>query len=259
VDTVAIDWSGARDPRQTLWFGIAREGQLVGLSSGLTRESVIELIVEMAQVRTDPLVVGLDFAFSLPEWFLRERQLASARHLWELVDRDGEDWLDQCQPPFWGRPGRRRPELEEHYRQTDLRFARVGGTGIKSPFQIGGAGTVGTSSLRGMPVLARLQDAGFAIWPFDDPRVPIVVEIYPRALTGAVVKSDRHEREQYLRRRSGFDANPHLLEVAAGSQDSFDAAVSAIVMSEHAHELAHLPRIDDRITRLEGEIWAPSP
>ena len=49
------------------------------------------------------------------------------------------------------------------------RAARVRGIAPKSVFQIGGAGSVGTASLRGMPVLQRLREAGFAVWPFDRP------------------------------------------------------------------------------------------
>ena len=35
----------------------------------------------------------------------------------------------------------------------------------KSTFQIGGAGAVGTGSLRGMPHLLTLREAGCAVWP----------------------------------------------------------------------------------------------
>ena len=55
-------------------------------------------------------------------------------------------------------------------------------------FQIGGAGAVGTGSIRGMPHLLTLADSGFTIWPFVSGGLPTVVEIYPRALTGPVNK-----------------------------------------------------------------------
>jgi len=49
-----------------------------------------------------------------------------------------------------------------------------------------------------MPLLARLHQAGFSIWPVDSPGWPRVVEIYPRVLTGRVNKSDRSTRSRYV-------------------------------------------------------------
>ena len=86
----------------------ARAGRLVRVEGGRDRDELIEHLVEYARARPE-LVVGFDFAFSLPAWFLRERGLASAFELWGLVAREGERWLAECSPPFWGRPGRRRP------------------------------------------------------------------------------------------------------------------------------------------------------
>src|ERR1035438_6219537 len=47
--------------------------------------------------------------------------------------------------------------------------AKVKGIAPKSPFQIGGAGAVGTGTLRGIPELERLHEAGFRVWPFEEP------------------------------------------------------------------------------------------
>jgi hypothetical protein len=118
-----------------------------------------EHLIEDAR-RDGQVVVGLDFAFSLPAWFLDQRGLSNAPELWELVEQEGEQWLLECTPPFWGRPGVTRPVLLGHFRQTELDVPAVRGTRPKSVFQIGWAGAVGTGSLRGMPVLRRLRDAG---------------------------------------------------------------------------------------------------
>src|SRR5207249_2347049 len=103
----------------------------------------------------------------------------------------------------------------------------------KSVFQIAGAGAVGTGSLRGMPALLDLRAAGFAIWPFDPPRLPMAVEIYPRWLTGRVNKSSPIARALYLATRFG-EENRALLRTAASSEDAFDAAVSALRMARAA-------------------------
>ena len=114
---------------------------------------------------------------------------------------------------------------------------------------------VGTGSLRGMPTLHRLNEAGFAVWPFTPPSRATVIEIYPRALTGAVNKSEGPARNQYLRTNYPTLA-PQFLAAAGASEDAFDALVSALVMWERRDELAALPE-GDAAARIEGSIWRP--
>jgi len=256
VSVVAIDWSGrATGERRHLWTAEAHDGELVRLVAGRTRAQVIDELVARAD-EAPGVVVGFDFSFSLPEWFLRDRGHADARALWGAAATDGESWLRDCEPPFWGRPGRPRPGLPAHFRRTEADIAAVGGIRPKSSFQIGGAGSVGTGSVRGFPALARLQDAGFAIWPFDAPaRPPVAVEIWPRALTGPVVKSSATARAAYL--DDHLPDLPSALRYAAGDrEDAFDAAVSAVVMSRHEPALRALPALD-AAARYEGWVWDP--
>ena len=255
---VAVDWSGAVDgAEKKIWLAevdpVSRE--VVRLEAGRNREALVRHLVAEAS-RESRIVVGLDFAFSLPSWFLESRGLAAARGLWGLAREESERWLAECSAPFWGRPGVRRPELPSHLRRADAEVPAVGGIRPKSAFQVGGAGAVGTGSLRGMPILATLREAGFAIWPFDDVRLPLVVEIYPRALTGPVVKTSPDARRRYLdERHPGLSAD--IRELAAGSDDAFDALVSALVMAEHADEFTDLAASRDPERRREGQIWRP--
>jgi hypothetical protein len=254
---MAIDWSGAvSGAERTIWLAEAADGEITRLECGRGRAAIAEFLVAEA-IRTPDLVVGLDFAFSFPAWFLEERGLPYAPALWDLVAREGESWLAGCEPPFWGRPGRKKPVLPDDLRRTDRDAPAIGGIRPKSVFQIGGAGAVGTGSLRGMPVLKRLRDAGFAMWPFDAPGRPLVIEIYPRLLTGAVNKRDSLARLAYLAEH--FPAlSGEMLESAASCEDAFDAAVSALVMDASREELAILAELDDLQTRREGQIWAPA-
>jgi len=101
-----------------------------------------------------------------------------------------------------------------------------------------------------------LSDADFSIWPFDPVRLPAVVEIYPRLLTGEVVKSRPEARDVYL--RGNYPGLSHAAKVeAASSEDAFDAAVSALVMWEHREELLDLKQAADQTVLREGWIWAP--
>lgn len=257
---IAIDWSGARKgAEKRIWLAEAVHGRLVRLENGRSREQVAEHLI--AEAKGDPqLVVGFDFAFSLPAWFLDERDLQNAPELWVLANHEAEGWLARCEPPFWGRPGRRRPVLDsecDHHRITERKVQYATCFRPKSVFQIGGAGAVGTGSLRGMPILHRLTAAGFSVWPFDPPDWPRIVEIYPRVLTGAVNKSSASERVSYLATHHAT-LDDGLREHAASSEDAFDAAVSALVMDEHSEELSALSDMTNREIKLEGLIWHPS-
>ncbi len=145
-----------------------------------------------------------------------------------------------------------------------LQIAKIAGIAPKSVFQIGGAGAVGTASLRGMPGLLMLREAGFRVWPFDKPSLkkPMVVEIYTRLMTGAVTKSSEVARTAYLakkRRESALYAglSRGVLAKARGSEDAFDALVTALVMTEHRKEFARLRKTEDEVFRMEGQTWVP--
>jgi hypothetical protein len=82
--------------------------------------------------------------------------------------------------------------------------------------------------------------------------LPLVVEIFPRVLTGPVRKNSPSERERYL---GTVPMRPDLGRLAAASEDAFDAAVSAVVMAARIDELRVLP--DAPGYELEGKIWQP--
>jgi hypothetical protein len=226
VRILAVDWSGNASraaARRCIWVAEVRGGRLSRLEDGRDREETTQFLLAEAG-RGPDLVVGLDFAFSVPEWFARARGASTGREVWELVAREGESWLRDPQPPFWRtrKPPMAGPEL----RQTELDVTAPG-IHPKSVFQLGGAGHVGTGSLRGMPHLLRLAER-FAIWPFDPPRLPLVVEIYPRLFRPSPEAPNEHAR---------------------------DAAASAAAMSGWNGNWQRL-RWDDRY-HLEGRIWTP--
>ncbi len=298
---VGIDWSGRVDAagqRRHIWAGVwtedARGNVSVRLEAGRTREEIAAWLIELAQ-ETPRMVVGFDFCFSFPAWFVRdEHGVASAPEFWERVVREGhgERWLARGAEDrrFWGKAGvghrgARPAEFSgEHVhrmlRATDIdckivaqipeaeRQARVKGITPKSVFQIGGAGSVGTASLRGFPLLLRLREAGFRVWPFDAPKLvgemacPLVVEMYTRLNTGAVRKSNAEARAAYLlKKRREYAAYAALsrgvLQRARASEDAFDALVSTMVMAERRKGFVRLPKPRDPLHGIEGWTWAP--
>jgi len=290
---IGIDWSGRIDAagqRRHIFAGIwtrVNHGQTtVQLENGRTRDEIADWLIELAQ-ETPRMVVGFDFCFSYPAWFVRdEHKSPNAPAFWQRVVSEGhaERWLTRggTDSRFWGKPHKRPAEfsgdnLHRMLRATDIdhkiiahipeaeRQARVKGITPKSVFQIGGSGSVGTASLRGFPTLLRLHEAGFRIWPFDKPRLnksPLVVEMYTRLNTGAVHKSNPSARAAYLLRKRREDPayaalSRSVLAKARAGEDAFDALISTMVMAERRATFATLPKPRDPLHMIEGWTWSP--
>ncbi|AXC13385.1 putative molybdopterin biosynthesis related methylmutase domain / Molybdopterin biosynthesis protein MoeA [Acidisarcina polymorpha] len=262
---IVVDWSGDRtisNQRKKIWIADWSENN-VSLTSGRTRDETAEYLVAAA-VDTPNLIAGLDFAFSFPAWFVRMQGCERAEEFWALVaNGKGEEWLSQANAFCWGRKGSRRPDHHrapawQGFRQTDRKFnGQLNGIQPKSPFQIGGAGAVGTGSLRGIPILRELRRAGFSIWPFTATGFPVALEIYPRLFTGPGNKSSEAFRIAHLRRPEYTFLPEDVLAHARGSEDAFDALCSVLGMREHARDFASLHQATDPVRLLEGEIWTP--
>jgi len=279
----------AAGQRRHIWAGVWTAGKPVRLEAGRTRAEIAEWLIELAK-ETPRMVVGFDFCFSFPAWFVRdEHGAASAPEFWRRVVEDGhaERWLAAGAKDrrFWGKPHKRPEEfsgemLHRMLRATDIdcklaafipeaeRRERVKGITPKSVFQIGGAGSVGTASLRGFAVLLRLREAAFRVWPFDRPQLvgkrprPLVVEMYTRLNTGAVKTSNAAARAAYLLRKRREDAayaalSRTVLQRARAGEDAFDALVSTMVMAERRETFAVLPKPRDPLHGIEGWTWAP--
>jgi hypothetical protein len=284
---VAVDWSGDNSlagQKRKIWAGVWTRGTAVTLENGRSREELVVWLVHMAR-ETPRMVVGVDFCFSYPAWFLRELGMRTAPKFWKLVaNGHGERWLSLgCDDSrFWGRRGPARDgktpaefcgeARHRMFRRADVMCkikgeilsrddaAKVKGIAPKSPFQIGGAGAVGTGTLRGIPILRKLRREGFAVWPFDVPKLPMIVEIYPRLLTGEVKKSRAEDRAKYLAdlkkaNRSYRKLNDDILDKARGSEDAFDALVSVMVMASKRDDFLTLRQAEDAISMLEGAVW----
>jgi hypothetical protein len=292
---VAVDWSGRVDvagQRRHIWSGVWSAGK-VTLEAGRTREELVEWLIAMSR-ETPRMVVSLDCCFSFPAWFLKEHGCGTVFEFWKKVaDGQGERWLArECEEVerdvrFWGAPHKRPeefcgPNLHRMLRLTDVdnkvtpkmvgedpeRAAKVKGITPKSPFQIGGSGSVGTGSLRAMPFLLRMREAGFRVWPYESARLnvtrprPLLVEMYTRLMTGAVAKSNEGARRRYLAAKKKSDGvyaglSRGVIAKAQGSEDAFDALVSCLEMVRWREGFAELKATKDEVLRLEGITWRP--
>jgi hypothetical protein len=261
---IAIDWSGRRDlnsQRSAIWLAEASPRGLVRLESGRTRDEIVEHLV--AEAERDPdLVVGLDFAFSLPAWYLRRKRLDALGLRRRLADEALTPrmkglglalWVTDPDLPFWTQAGGSAfLPVDRQFRRTELEL-RTLGLRPKSVFQLVGAGQVGRGSLFGMQALGRLTGSGFHVWPFDHARRPHLVEIYPRALARNVTRSRPTEMREHLEEAG---ARADFVDRAASNEHAFDAAVSALVMAARLDELRELPPATGY--ELEGKIWLPT-
>ena len=296
---VAIDWSGRLDAagqRRHIWAGVwtaaANKGNFT-LEAGRTREEWIKWLIDTAR-ETPRMVVSIDCCFSFPAWFLAEHGCTTVFDFWRHVaSGHGERWLAREREDvahderFWGKPHKRPAQfcgegLPKSMRITDMdnkitprllegdpeRAAKIKGITPKSPFQIGGSGSVGTGSLRAMPFLLALWQAGFRVWPFESSALtakkpqPLLVEMYTRLLTGAVAKSNEAARRAYLATKRKSDATyakltRSALTKAYASEDAFDALVCAVEMVRHKEEFALLTATKDDVLKLEGITWRP--
>lgn len=293
---VAVDWSGDKGPgqRKKIWAGLwTAATERVTLESGRTREELCAWLIALAR-ETPRMVVSVDCCFSFPAWFLAEHGCGTVFEFWQRVaEGQGERWLaGECEEVarderFWGKPHKRPAQfcgegLRRSMRETDVenkiapreeggdreRAAKMFGITPKSPFQIGGSGSVGTGSLRAMPFLLRLRKAGFRVWPFDSAELegdrpqPLLVEMYTRLLTGAVKKSNAVARREYLLAKKRVDAayaglGRGVVAKAMGSEDAFDALVSCVEMVRWRKEFRGLRATGDKVLRLEGITWRP--
>ena len=258
---IAIDWSGNKDRREAsrkIWLAEVCNQKLVCLESGRGRGEVINHLIECAS-GDSALVVGLDFAFGFPRWFADMNNAKSIAEVWQLAEDHGEEWLQHCPHPFWGRRDTSKPQDKELFRVTEQQVKkRFNFASPKSVFQIGGAGQVGTGSIRGMPCLPELRNNGFSIWPFDPVSSHMVIEIYPSILAGPINRANREERRRLLDGLDEIDTD--FADKAAQFVDAFDAAVSAVQMSRYIGDFASsFTPTNDLDKRVEGEIWYPLP
>jgi hypothetical protein len=250
---IAIDWSGnARrsEARSKIWRAEVVNRELTSVTNGLDRQETIDYLIE--KTSTIPgLIVGLDFSFSFPQWFLDHLGVATASESRDMVVRDGEGWLADPQSPFWRQA---KPEIPQEFRRTALESHDLTDLQPASIFKLVGADQVGPGSLRDMVQLARLKAAGFSIWPFDPPQLPMVVEIWPRGLYGNVVKTQDEARRSYL-----TEYWPNLSQesedLVSKNDDSFDAAVSALFMGRNIEHLLRGGFHTGPYHRTEGRIW----
>jgi hypothetical protein len=262
---VGVDWSGAAGRQaaaRAIWLAVVEEGRLVALETGRDRSETVDRLTELVGEEPET-VIGLDFCFSAPAWFLDERGMRSAGELWRWaaagIARD-PGFVRGLGPPFWGPGIRPRPVIAgDPLRRTEHAVRRQG-VQPSSFFKLSGPGSVGSQVLYGMPELMRLCDVGVAVWPFDEPRLPVAVEVFPRLLA-RLLAPDTERRTGAGLRQAVVVHEAEALGRHAGltehDQDAFDAAITALGLWRARDLVGQLTRGRAAADPREGAILEP--
>lgn len=202
---IAVDWSARSAPspanpsKDAIW--IAMGGEAIYCR---TREDAEQVLIALLGGK-DRVLAGFDFAFAYPQWAME--RLGGWRHAWALIERLHERQPDRFElaarlnellgvPAFWGgRLSVRKVSKGIVEKRACERFEPR----VQSPFKLWGAGSVGSQSLTGIPVLERLRRRFHAaVWPFESlskARV-VLAEVWPRltGLGGGKILDERQVR-----------------------------------------------------------------
>ena len=215
---VIVDWSAAskpspaRESADAIWIAEAAGGtaESTYLRTRTAAEDWLRRRIAVARGQGERLLIGADFAFGYPAGLAaRLTGRAEALAVWEWLAgalEDGPDnrnnrlelaaRINRTLPgrgPFWFNPSpseipglpRRGRERHGYGPLAELRDADARARGAQSAWKLGGAGSVGSQVLTGLPVLWRLRQAGgVAAWPFEPAAsAPIVLaEVFPSLL-----------------------------------------------------------------------------
>ena len=276
----ALDWSGARGPRQRgIALAVASGNgapELVRPGHIWSRAEILTWLQDVAAARTD-MLIGFDFsaAFAFadrgayfPEWDENPESLPA---LWALVER-----LTASDPHFEIGGFLAHPEARRHFRhaQRDVGDLFTPGTGrlriveqhqratkqaaSVSNFNLIGAAQVGKASLAGMGLLNRLHPR-LPLWPLDlvPTRGPLLVEIYTGvAARAAGVAAGRSKVREGAALDTALAAlgSPPIGMTGPLSDHASDALLTAAWLRAIAHDIAPWspPPLTDTLARTEG-------
>ena len=233
---LVVDWSANSTPklgRDSIWIGVHDRTGRVSITNLATRRSAEAFLVELFEVDpTATTLVGVDFSLGYPSGTAAALGLSGApwSAMWTMLseqitddERNGNnrfavaarinERVTGSAAPFWGCPplaaGRYLTTTKPHsgeflgeFRMVEAALRNQGRRPFSS-WQLLGAGAVGSQSLVGIPMLARMRirfASRLDVWPyttgFDPPSAApgaiVVAEVWPSMLdvadTGELVR-----------------------------------------------------------------------
>ncbi len=278
VTCVGVHWVQPRRVVPGSWWVVTHKSGLeVEVRADQTSPDVVSYLMNEL---SGPVLAGLAFCFSTTQEFLRTQGLGSPQELWGWIGDELAGTHDLAQidmdPPYPFRyveheeqPRLRHPEHDaEHFRKTESEIFQQLGVKPASVFDIGGEGSVGALAVKGMPMLADLDQAGASIWPFADSAPDAegvtVVEIFPRSIWTSVFPSECPKSKKNRMRRLNFIADIEQEKVrlsqqraseVANDERAFDALLTAWALRRYGAALGDTPL--NSAAASEGQIWVP--
>lgn len=226
-DTVLmVDWSGGNDrgktpKRDAIWTAIGRNGKSEQPTYHRNRQNAEIYILDTLKAERAAgrrVLAAFDLCFAYPSGFA-ERLTGNPDPLalWDWFEARIEDSpkannrfdiaakINAKFPgigPFWGNglkrdithlPRKGNDRADHGF--TEKRAPDIAAKGAFSPWQLSGAGAVGSQVLMGMPTLARLRiklGKDLSVWPFQAAITPIVIAETYFSLLPEAMKAQTH-------------------------------------------------------------------
>ena len=228
---VVVDWSArstlspVKPSADAIWIGVHRDGFACETYHRSRAEAEAALVALFAAERAAGrrVLATFDLAFGYPTGFA---EAITGSHdplaLWDWFEARVKDSptnennrfalaeaLNRRFPgvgPFWGRPSHlNHPDLPEQGRlrqghgMVENRAAERAVPRAQSVWKLYTTGSVGSQTILGLPMLARLRRLGAAVWPFQPAIGPLVLaETYTGLIDGALPRGPGRvkDREQ---------------------------------------------------------------
>ncbi len=258
---IALDWSGAKSPREGIQVAECRPGNLapilIGPSGSLRarwrRSDVLQWIRSKVKEK-ERMLIGMDFAFAYPycdegDYFPGHPESPGAhRALWGLVDKScsrdkdlygGSFYLHRdapfadyiCYQAYTG------PLFDNSRLRLTEQACKTLGTRPSCTFKCVGADSVGIGTVAGMRLLHALSNESHErvpIWPFAtvSEGQSAIVEIFPRLYYVRAGQDPRAWKESSCLERvlSHYKSEPLSKRVVIQIEDEADAIISAAAM-----------------------------
>lgn len=200
---VGIDYSGAgstvkRNKALQIFMAAGdaesvKERTFAGNNWNWNRKEIAHWCLE--QLKNDePIVIGIDHAFSFPESYMKRYEISSWNHFLDDFHTHWPTDKDSTTVEFLRKNNERTGKSDE------LRLTENWTPSAKSVFQFDMTGQVAKSSHSGIPWLRFIRNhqalsGKVHFWPFDSftipPRLSVIVEVYPSIFRRRFSKENR--------------------------------------------------------------------